>query len=363
MKPLAWARLGLGWGTVVAFLAFGSTLFAAFAGPWGLGLLFLWLFATILWSAFGVVEEADHLAEMLGEPFGTLVLTLSVVVIEVALISAVMMGSAEPTLGRDTMFAVLMIVLNGMVGLCLLIGGLRYGEQSYNLQGASAYLAVIIPLTVIALVLPNFTRSSPLGTLTSGQAIAFSIFTLVFYGLFLAIQTGRHRHFFVMPDMVAAVPAHGPAGAGAILGHVLRLLVALLPIVLLAKQLAKILEQGLTALDAPPALGGVMIALIVFTPEGLASLRAVSLNQLQRTINLSLGAAASTIGLTVPAVLCIGVITGQTVVLGIDPTEMVILALTLMLGILTFSGPRTTLLEGAMHLLVFFVYLTLIFVP
>lgn len=362
------ARLLVGWGSAIAFMLFGGALFAPLGSPAFAALLFAWLFGVILWSALGTVAEAEHLAEILGEPFGTLVLTLSIVLIEVALIGAAMLGVSEPTLGRDTMFAVLMIVLNGVVGLGLLLGGLRYREQAYNLQGAAAFLAVIIPLSIIALVLPNFTRSTPDGTLTPIQAAAFSIFTALFYGVFLVLQTGRHRHFFVAPDAVpgtatAAAEQHGRAGAGPAAWRVPMLVLSVLPIVLLAKQLAKIIDHGIAALHAPPALGGVLIALIVFTAEGLAALRAVSANQLQRTINLCLGASASTIGLTVPAILGIGLLTDQRVLLGLAPAEMVLLSLTLILSTLTFSGPRTTVLEGAMHLVVFFVYLTLIFNP
>ena len=175
--------------------------------------LFIWLFAVILWCAFGVVEQADHLAELLGEPLGTLVLTLSIVIIEVVLIAAVAFGSeTAPTLGRDTMFAVLMIVLNAVVGLALLLGGLRHHEQAYNLQGAVAYLAVIIPLSVIALILPNFTQAEPGGSLTTTQAAFFSVFTVVLYGIFLVLQTGRHRAFLSRPARAQWPPpqAHEP---------------------------------------------------------------------------------------------------------------------------------------------------------
>lgn len=361
------ARLLVGWITVAIFLVFGSTIIASSAGPLAAAAVFLWLLAAIVWSAFGVVEEAEHLAERLGEPLGTLILTLSIVLIEVALISAVMLGTAEPTLGRDTMFAVLMIVLNGVVGLALLFGGWRYGEQAYRLQGATAFLAVIMPLTVIALVLPNFTRSTPGGTLSSGQSVAFAVFTLLLYGTFLALQTGRHRDFFVMPDEDPPGQNSHAAREGASAGFVVRqlilLLASVLPVVLLAKQLAKVLDRAIVALHAPSALGGVLIAFIVLMPEGITALRASSVNQLQRTVNLCLGAAASTIGLTVPAVLFIGLSTGQSITLGLPETDMVLLVLTLVLSGLTFSGPRTTALYGAMHLVVFFVYMTLIFDP
>lgn len=361
---MAWVRLAIAWGTVVAFLGFGPAVFAHAGAAWGLAAICVWLLGTIMWSAFGVVHEADVVAEILGEPYGTLVLTLTIVLIEVALISAVMLGAAEPTLGRDTMFAVLMIVLNGVVGLGLTFGGWRYGEQDYNPQGASAFLSIIVPLATIALVLPNYTRSTAGGTLSPGQTVAFALFTVLLYAVFLILQTGRHRDFFVLPDEASDHDTHaGAAARASALPHAAMLVATVVPVVLLAKQLAKVLDVGIRALDAPPALGGVIIALIVFTPEGLASLRAVSLNKLQRTINLCLGAAASTIGLTVPAVLAIGLVTGQNIVLGLQPAETCLLVLTLVLSILTFSSPRTTALSGSIHLMVFLVYLTLVFVP
>ena len=357
-------RLAVGWGCVALFLLAGPAIFAVAGDRWGNLPLFAGLLAVIMWSAFGVVGEADHLAEMLGEPLGTLVLTLSIVLIEVALIGAVMLGGAEPTLGRDTMFAVLMIVLNGVVGLALLLGGWRYHVQSYNFQGATSFLAVILPLTVVTLVLPNFTRSTPGGTLSLGQEVAFTVFTLALYGTFLLLQTGRHRDFFIGPeDGEAEEHAHGPTTSRVITVHVALLIASVLPVVLLAKQLAKVLDKGIHALGAPPALGGVTIAVIVFTPEAIAALRAVTLNKLQRTVNLCLGAAASTIGLTVPVVLALAAATGQNIVLGLDPAEMVLLVLTLVLNLLTFTSQRTTVLLGAMHLMVFAVYFTLIFNP
>ncbi len=380
-------RLAVGWGTVAAFLVFGGGWLADLGDTARFAGFFLWLLAVIMWCAFGVVEQADHLAELLGEPLGTIVLTLSIVIIEVVLIAAVMLGAdAAPALGRDTMFAVLMIVLNGVVGLSLLLGGLRHREQSYNLQGAVAYLAIIMPLSVIALILPSFTVSGASGGLTMVQAFFFALFTVLLYGIFLAIQTGRHRGFFAEPRPTASIPAapsppeaavavsppeavaaaspQAPVpSAGAILRHTLLLLLFMLPIVLLAKPLATLIDHGIAVLGAPPPLGGVLIALIVFTPEAIAALRAALDNQLQRSVNLCLGASASTIGLTVPAILGIGLVTGQTIVLGLEPAEIVLLAVTLMLSTLTFSGPRTTMLEGAVHLVVFFVYLVLIFSP
>jgi len=361
-------RLAAAWGTVAIFLFAGPAMMAG-SHPLTTALLFGWLIGATLWAAFGVVHEAEEVAERLGEPFGTLVLTLSIVVIEVALISAVMLGSkGVPTLGRDTMFAVLMIVLNGVVGLCLLAGGLRYHQQSYNLQGASAYLSVIIPLSVIALVLPNFTTSTRAGMLSLLQAVFFSLFTMALYGLFLWLQTGRHRGFFVSAsgkagdDAGLPLPHHEPA-PGSTGVRVLLLFANILPIIILSKSLATMLDQGIAALGAPSALGGIIIAMIVFTPEGISAFKAVAANQLTRAINLCLGAATSTLGLTVPAVLFIGLMTEQPVVLGVSAANMVLLAVTLVLNTLTFSGMRTTMLEGAVHLSLFFVFLVLVFSP
>ncbi|PTM40740.1 calcium:proton antiporter [Bosea sp. 124] len=371
-------RLACAWATVAAFLLFGDGLLGQLGAPLMSAVVFLWLLGIIIWAAFGVVHEAEILAGRLGEPFGTLILTLSIVIIEVALISAVMLGAkGAPTLGRDTMFAVLMIVLNGVVGIGLLVGGRRHFAQSYNLKGASSYLAVIIPLTVIPLVLPNFTTSTANGTLTTLQSVSFSLFTIALYGAFLVLQTGRHRSFFQEPTREqaplprtatqvdeAGEDEHGhddPGGATAT--HVMLLLANILPIVILAKSLAAVLDFGIIKLGAPVALGGILIAMVVFTPECIAALRAISANQLQRAINLCLGAAASTLGLTVPAVLGIGLLTGQEIVLGLSGANMIILAMTLLLSTLTFTGTRTTMLEGAVHLSVFFVFVVLVFSP
>jgi Ca2+:H+ antiporter len=371
-------RLACAWATVAAFLLFGDGLLGQLGAPLASAVIFVWLLGIIIWAAFGVVHEAEILAGRLGEPFGTLILTLSIVIIEVALISAVMLGAkGAPTLGRDTMFAVLMIVLNGVVGIGLLVGGRRHFAQSYNLKGASSYLAVIIPLTVIPLVLPNFTTSTANGTLTTLQSISFSLFTIALYSAFLVLQTGRHRSFFqeptheqaplprtAMPDTDISEDDHGHDDpGGATVTHVALLLANILPIVILSKSLAAVLDFGIIKLGAPVALGGILIAMVVFTPECIAALRAISANQLQRAINLCLGAAASTLGLTVPAVLAIGLLTGQEIVLGLSGTNMVILAMTLLLSTLTFTGTRTTMLEGAVHLSVFFVFLVLVFSP
>ncbi len=374
-------RQGGAWATVLLFVLFGSTLLGYTSSSLLLGAEFVWVLGVIIWAAFGVVHEAEEVAEMLGEPYGTLILTLSIVIIEVALIAAVMLGpEAPPTLGRDTMFAVLMIVLNGVVGLGLLVGGAKHMKQCYNMQGAGAYLVVLLPLTVLALVLPNFTSSTSVGTLSSTQAVLLSFFTIGLYVMFLTLQTGRHNNFFIKPAQNECVDISLIAQAALVsneelatcsvgvdrkaLGkHIFLLLMNIFPIVILSKFLGIILASGLLRLSAPSELGGIVIALVVFTPEGISALRAASANEMQRTINLCLGAAASTIGLTVPVVLLIGVITAQPVFLGLSAINMVLLFLTLMLSIITFSGKATTMLEGAVHLMMFFVFVTLVFFP
>jgi Ca2+:H+ antiporter len=364
-------RPAIAWITVTLFLVFGSD-WMQHLSQHVIGLsLFAWLFFVIVWVAFGVVHEAEELAAMLGEPIGTLVLTLSIVIIEVVLISAVMLGAGDTsTLARDTMYAVLMIVLNGVVGLGLLIGGRRHHEQAFNLHGASAYLAVIIPLATIALVLPNFTSSTPDGSLTPFQAISFSILTIALYGMFLWLQTGRHKGYFIAPKATSDAnepeelpPPPRKARKGEMVLHLALLLINILPIVILSKSLAKVLDYGIAATGAPHALGGVIIAMLVFTPEGISAVIAIKRDQLTRAINLCLGGAASTVGLTVPAVLAIGLFTGKPVVLGLPPASIVLLSSTLVLSGLTFSGWRTTMLEGAVHLSLFAVFLVLVFSP
>jgi Ca2+:H+ antiporter len=327
--------------------------------------LFVWVFCVMLWCAFAAVRHADSLAELLGEPYGTLILTLSVISIEVSAITAVMLhGSNNPALARDTMLAVLMIVLNLMVGLCLLIGGLRHREQEFNLQGAKAFLAVLLSLSTISLILPKFTVSTKDPSLTAVQAALFSAITIALYATFLAIQTKRHRSFFLEPGSEATHQDDGPHHRGdarSVPYHAVFLLLTLVPIVLMSKKLAVLVDHGIETLGAPEALGGVLVAILVLSPEGLAAYHAAISNRLQRSINICLGSALATIGLTVPAVLTIGIVTHSHVVLGLDGTEMVVLALTLILSILTFSSPRTNVLQGAVHLVVFVVYFILIF--
>ena len=364
--------------TTFLFYRFADALTGAMAADLRTAALALWLFGTMLWCAFGVVHHADCLAELLGEPYGTLILTLSVIGIEVSLISSIMlMGKNEPALARDTMFAVLMIILNGTVGVALVVGGIRHREQDYNLQGAKGFLAVIIPLSSLTMILPVFTRSTASPTFTRTQAVFFGVSTVALYGVFLLIQTVRHKWHFIQPH----AQSHGSGAGGASLEpdeagheaghlelrsvpyHVAFLLLTILPVVLLSKKLAAFVDYLTETLGAPAALGGLIVAVLVLSPEALTALRAAMGNQLQRSVNILLGSALATIGLTVPAVLTIGLITGKSVELGLGPVEMLMLILTLAVCSLTFSGGRTNVLQGAVHLVLFLSYIVLIFHP
>ncbi len=352
--------------TTATLMTVGSVWFDGLGGSLLTPILFVWVFGVMIWCSFGVVRHAESLAELLGEPYGTLILTLAVITIEVALIAAIMLtGDANPALARDTMLAVIMIVLNGIVGVALLIGGLRHKEQTFNLQGARTFLAVLITLATMSLVLPRFTKSTIDPTFTTLQAVMFAAITIALYATFLAVQTSRHKEYFLQPqdadgDDHPEPPHHATRSVGY---HAVLLVLTMLPIVLLSKKLALLVDFGIGTLAAPAALGGILVAVLVLSPEGMAAIHAALANRIQRAVNICLGSALATIGLTVPAVLVIGLITGQKVVLGLDEAEMVLLLLTLLLSALTFGGIRTNMLQGAVHLVIFAVYIVLIFSP
>src|SRR5262245_24467624 len=321
----------------------------------------------MLACAFSVVRHADAVAHHLGEPYGTLVLTISVIVIEVSLMAAIILhGENNPTFARDAMFATLMIVLNGMVGLALLIGALRYWEQEYNLEGARAFLVVIASLAVFGLIVPNYTKSIPDPSRYPFQAALFATITILFYVVFVVIQTMRHRAFFAEPkngNKAAPEEPRPHAPTGSLAFHVSMLLLSLAPVVLLSEYLAILVDHGIESLQLPAALGGILIAVLVLSPEGLTAFHAALQNHLQRAVNVCLGSALATIGLTIPAVLAVGLLSGRNVHLGLDQLQEVLLILTLFVSALTFGGTRTNVLQGFVHLLLFFVYLALIVSP
>ena len=345
--------------TAVLFFAFGRSWLADLSNPAWLAFLLAWPFAVILLSASSVVRHAESLAAMLGEPLGTLVLTLSITGIEVIMIASVMFtGQGHPTLARDSVFGVAMIGLNGVVGLSLIVGGIRYREQQYNLQGAQAFLAVLVPLLVLGLILPNYTVSAAGPTMSPLQAVSQIVISIALYGVFLAIQNVRHREYFMTASDATAdhVPGiHSPWY------HFPLLLAYLLLIVYLVEQIAIPIDYGIDVLKLPPALGGLLVSVLVMTAESMSAVRAAMANELQRSVNLLMGGVLASTSLTIPAVLVIGFISGQTIILGLDAVEMTLLLLTLGVSALTFAGGRTNVLLGAVHLVLFLAYLMLIF--
>ncbi len=353
--------------TTLLFLMFGKIWLADFSNPLWFVFILTWLFGTILLSAFAVVRHAEAVAIHLGEPLGTLVLTLSMSGMEMMMIAAVMYSTqGASSLGRDTMLAILMIVLNGLVGTCLLLGGIRYREQTYNLYGANAFLAVILPLSVLGLILPSFTISSPGPTYSFLQSTFLVIMSIGLYVIFLGIQTTRHRDYFVFEADASETKNHDGGSdhtfqIRSTKYHAVLLLAYVFPIVLLAKQIAIPINYGINVLGAPAALGGLLVAILILSPECMAAVRAARANKLQRSINLSLGTALSSISLTIPAVLIIGFIANKTIILGLAAADIVLLMLTLLVSMITFALERTNVLLGAVHLLLFLAYLMLIF--
>jgi len=352
--------------TAAIFLGTGNRLVEIIAHPVALIVVFLWLFAVILWSAVSVVRHADCLAVKWGEPYGTLVLTLSAIAVEVVMISAAMLhGENNPTLGRDAIFAVIMIALNGFVGLVLLVGGLRHGEQYYNLQGVNSYLNVIMTLTVLGLVLPNFTTTTEGPTFSTEQQIFLVVVSLFLYAIFLLIQTMRHRGYFMESERasVAADSVDHPLHVQSTAFHAPMLVLYLIVVILLAEKFAIPLDNSIEKFGMPQEFGGAMIAALVLTPEGIGAIRADLRNQLQRSINILFGSVLATIGLTIPAVLTISLVTKRPVTLGVQGGNLPLLLLTLAVSVVTFTSRKTNILQGCVHLFLFAVFLLLIFAP
>ena len=312
----------------------------------------------LLATVFAAVYHAEVVAHRVGEPFGTLVLAAAVTVIEVALIVSVMSGSADKSaLPRDTVFAVVMIVCNGIVGLCLLAGGLRHHQQGFQLQGASAALVVLAALTTLTLILPNVTTTVQGPAFSPPQLIFVAIVSLILYGAFVFVQTVRHRDFF-LPLEGTDEGAHAkPPSDRLTLASAALLCASLVAVVGLAKALTPSIDAGVVWLGVPASVSGIVIATLVLLPESLAALRAAQANRLQTSLNLALGSSLATIGLTIPAVAAVSILLAKPLELGLAPKETVLLALTLFLGVITLGTGRTTVLQGIVHLVIFAAFL------
>lgn len=352
------------WAWAWPLMACG-VLAATFAAGMG-GRLVVAAAAVLIAAVFAAVYHAEVVAHRVGEPFGTLVLALAVTVIEVALIVSVMLGGGPETatLARDTVFAAVMIICNGLVGICLLVGGVRHHEQGFQAQGASAALAVLAAMVTLSLVLPNYTTSTAGPLFSTSQLMFAGLSSLVLYCTFVFVQTVRHRDYF-LPDIDSQTEeVHAPPPSGVVaLASLGLLLVSLVAVVGLAKTLTPALGAGVAKLGAPKAVVGVVIAAVVLLPEGLAALRAARLNRLQTSMNLALGSALASIGLTIPAVAAVSVALGTPLALGLGPKEEVLLALTLLVSLMTLGTGRTTVLQGVVHLVILAAFLFLAVVP
>jgi Ca2+:H+ antiporter len=328
-------------------------------------LLLLCACAGLLASVFAAVHHAEVIAHRVGEPFGTLVLALAVTVIEVSLIVSMMRSTAAAStaLARDTVFATVMIICNGVVGLCLLAGSLRHHVLAFRVEGTNPALAVLATLTTLTLVLPTLTTSTPGPTFTSAQLVFAGLVSLVLYAVFIFVQTARHRDFF-LPEGVDPAEAHAvPLPAFVAWSSLVLLLLSLVAVVGLAKALAPTIENWVNRAGMPQSVVGIIIALIVLLPETAAAVRAALRNRMQISFNLALGSALATIGLTIPTVAVTSIALGLPLALGLPPKEVALLALSLLLSSMTLSGGRATVLQGVVHLVVFAVFLFLAIVP
>jgi Ca2+:H+ antiporter len=359
MPRSAWIFPALAVLLFAAATALGYSFTPSAGGLGFAAVLLVILFGTV----FAAVHHAEVIAERIGEPYGTLLLTLAVTIIEVALIATIMLGEKPvPTLARDTVFAVVMIVCNALVGVCILAGGLRYREQDVQVSGSNLYLSVLIVLATITLILPNYTLTTP-GPVYSAPQLGFvSVVTVMLYGVFLYTQTIRHRDYFIGENAGVADNETHASNRTLLLSAGL-LLVSLLAVVLLAKKFSLVVDAGAALIGAPPAFAGILVAFLILLPESVAAISAARKNDLQKSINLALGSSLATIGLTIPAVAVAAYTLDKQLVLGLKVQDMVLLALTFLLSMLTFGTGRTNILFGLVHLVVFAVFVFLVFVP
>ena len=324
------------------------------------------LVAALVGGVIAAVHHAEVIAHRIGEPFGTLVLALAVTIIEVALIVSMMISGGESPAGlaRDTVFAAVMIILNGLIGASLLAGGRRHGVQGFNLEGINAALGTLTVIVVLTLIVPNYSTSAPGPLYTSSQLVFVAVATLVLFGAFTVFQTMKHRDYFLPergnddPDAHAELPTNRESFASLAL-----LLVALVSVVLSAKAISPSMEALLKAAGAPAATLGIVIAAIVLLPEGTAAVRAATRNRLQTSLNLAIGSAIASIGLTVPVVAVVALVTGWPLELGLDMKSTILLVLSLFVVSISLRTGRTTVLPGLVHLVLFAAYLFLSFVP
>lgn len=347
------------WTLVVPIVA----LVAAVALPGVSTWLVAFVMAAVLIAAvLAAVHHAEVVALRIGEPFGAILLALSVTVIELGLIVSIMLGdNPQPTLVRDTIHAVVVLVLHGVAGLCIVVGALHHREQYFRTQGAHAYLIVLLPMVAVTLVLPNYTTSSSGPQYTNTQLVFVSVVCLLLWLAFTFVQTIRHREHF-LPTRSRKTVVSRP-GVRVAVGALLLLLISLVAVVLLAKGVSPYLQRAVEALGAPSMLVGVIVAAIVLMPEAFYAVRAAREDELQTSINLALGSAVASIGLTIPAVAAIAWWTDSPLVLGVTPGGTLLLALSFMMALITYGTGRASLLSGVVHLILLATWLFLIVAP
>jgi Ca2+:H+ antiporter len=319
--------------------------------------------AVLVGSVLAAVHHAEVVAHRVGEPLGTLVLALAVTAIETALILSMMVAGGEEmaVLPRDAIYSAVMLICNGVVGLCVLVGGLSHREQTFRVEGAGGGLAALIVMAALTLVLPVFTTTTPAGTYSSSQLAFVAVSSAALWAIFIFIQTVRHRDYFILAgdaDPHAAPPPTAQAWTSAGL-----LLVALVAVVGVAKVLSPTIERAVQAANAPRAVVGIIIAALVLLPETWAAVRAARANRLQTSMNLAIGSALASIGLTVPVVVLASIAFDLPLVLGLEPKDMVMLALTFLVSAITLGTGRTSMMQGAIHLVLFAAFLFLAVVP
>lgn len=340
---------------LAAALAFGANL-----------IVVLFAILGLVASVVSAVHHAEVVAHRVGEPFGTLVLALAVTIIEASLILSMMLSGGPETavLPRDTLFSAVMIICNGVVGLCVLVGGMQHREQTFRIEGASAGIGVLVALAVFSMVLPAYTPSNdPSRSPISHLALAGTS-SLLLWGVFVFAQTIRHRDYFLPPSGQEDESKHAPPPSAREAWQSFGLLlVSLVVVVGLAKALSPTIESGLVRLGAPQSALGVAIAMLVLAPETWAAVRAARANRLQTSMNLALGSALASIGLTVPVVAAASVVLDLPVILGLSPDEVVMLAVTFVVSAFTLGHGRTNIVQGAVHLVLFAGFLFLALVP
>lgn len=351
-------------GPLAAALFLAAWLFGLGGGAGDAGLVAAGLLLGV--AVFASIHHAEVLAVRLGEPFGSILLAVSVTVIEVALIVSILLSGVEGSqaVARDTVFAALLIVLNGVVGLCLVVGGKRHHEQNFHRQGAVSALGVLGTIATLALVLPNYTVSAPGPLYSSAQLAIIAAATLALYVVFVFVQSVRHRDYFLYGEDESAKGGGVEAVPNSVAwASVVLLLLSLTAVVLLAKILSKPLDAVIVAAGLPKSFVGVVIAGVVLLPEGIAAVKAALANRVQSSVNLALGSAIASIGLTIPVVAAVSLLFDIPLVLGLAPEDMTLLLLTLFVSSLTLGTGRTTILQGAIHLVIFVAFLLIAAAP